>query len=336
MTNRIKEWRTRFGLTYARLGALTDTTAPQIQKLERGERRLTDVWMTRVAKGLSSLGKGKVDPADLLPLEGRASREVGTDTSTRDNTTNRIKEWRTRFGLTYAQLGKLANTTGPQIQKLECGQRRLTDAWMRRIAGALSSQGKGEVYSRDLLPPSDATRQIGKQRIRRDSRRSQHGCVFKMVSESAAPHDWKTAGVKIIPSSALDSNTPQTSGMNRAAAITAARTGAKQLWAGTVTIHPNAKTGAHHHGDLESIIYVVRGRARMRWGEKLEFVAEAGPGDFIYVPPYVPHQEINANPGDPLDCVIVRSGQEPVVVNLDITPTERVEEVRWVDGLHEE
>ena len=70
--------------------------------------------------------------------------------------------------------------------------------------------------------------------------------------------------------------------------------GAEKLWAGTVVIHPDAQTGAHHHGPVESVIYVVSGRARMRWGERLEFVADAGPGDFIYVPPYVPHQEINA------------------------------------------
>ena len=106
--------------------------------------------------------------------------------------------------------------------------------------------------------------------------------------------------------------------MSRASAITHARVGAEKLWAGAVTIHPDAKTGAHHHGDLESIIYVVRGRARMRWGDALEFVAEAGPGDFIYVPPYVPHQEINASAAEPLECVLVRSGQEPIVVNLEI------------------
>jgi uncharacterized RmlC-like cupin family protein len=72
----------------------------------------------------------------------------------------------------------------------------------------------------------------------------------------------------------------------------------------------------------------------MRWGEHLEFTAEAGPGDFIYVPPFVPHQEINADPGAPLDCVLMRSGQEPVVVNLDITPAEAPEAVYWVDPLH--
>ena len=82
------------------------------------------------------------------------------------------------------------------------------------------------------------------------------------------------------------------------------------------------------------MIYVVRGRARMRWGERLEFVAEAGPGDFIYVPPYVPHQEINASAAEALDCVLVRSDQEAVVVNLDIAPVEKPEAVHWVDPIH--
>jgi uncharacterized RmlC-like cupin family protein len=154
-----------------------------------------------------------------------------------------------------------------------------------------------------------------------------------MIS-STKPKDWREDGVKVVPASSLDPNTPQTPGMSRAAAINFARVGAEKLWAGTVTIHPNAKTGAHHHGDLESIIFVVRGRARMRWGERLEFVAEAGPGDFIYVPPYVPHQEINAGATEPLECILVRSGQEPVVVNLDIEPVERPESVPWVDPIH--
>jgi 2-haloalkanoic acid dehalogenase type II len=145
---------------------------------------------------------------------------------------------------------------------------------------------------------------------------------------------WRDQGVRVIKSNELDPNTSQTPGMSRAAAITHARTGAEKIWAGTVTIHANAKTGAHHHGPVESVIYVVRGKARMRWGEKLEYTAEAGPGDFIYVPPYVPHQEINASREEPLDCVLLRSGQEPVVVNLDIAPVEPPEEVKWIDPIH--
>src|SRR6476661_4242001 len=155
-----------------------------------------------------------------------------------------------------------------------------------------------------------------------------------VMTEALPPGYWREHGVKIVPGSALDLNTPQTPGMSRAAAITHARTGASKLWAGTVVIHANAKTGAHHHGDLESVIYVVSGRARMRWGDRLEYVAEAGPGDFIYVPPFVPHQEINASRDEPLSCVLVRSGQDPVVVNLDIAPAEPPEQVAWVDSIH--
>lgn len=147
--------------------------------------------------------------------------------------------------------------------------------------------------------------------------------------------DWKEHGVKVIPASSLDTNTAQTPGMNRAAAINLARVGAQKIWAGTVAIEPNAKTGVHHHGELESVIYVVSGKARMRWGERLEFVAEAGPGDFIYVPPFVPHQEINADPDNPLQCVLVRSDNEAVVVNItDVDPVEKPEEVYWVDPIH--
>jgi len=130
--------------------------------------------------------------------------------------------------------------------------------------------------------------------------------------------------------------------MTRAAAINLARVGAQKLWAGTVTIHPNAKTGAHHHGHLESVIYgthflsffvspflfpphqiwvliaakVLKGKARMRWGNALEFTAEAGPGDFIFVPPYVPHQEINALEDEALECVLIRSDGEAVAINV--------------------
>lgn len=146
---------------------------------------------------------------------------------------------------------------------------------------------------------------------------------------------WRLHGVRVVHASELDPNTPQTPGMDRAAAITAARAGAEKLWAGTVVIRPNAKTGAHHHGPVESVIYVVSGRARMRWGDRLEFTAEAGPGDFIYVPPFVPHQEINASDDQPLSCVLVRSGQEPVVVNLDLPDAEQnPEQVYWIDNIH--
>lgn len=147
--------------------------------------------------------------------------------------------------------------------------------------------------------------------------------------------NWRDNGVRIVRAGELDSNTPQTPGMSRAAAINQAKAGAEKLWAGTVNIQPDAKTGAHHHGELESVIYVLRGRARMRWGDNLEYVAEAEAGDFIYVPPFVPHQEINADPEQPLECILVRSDQEAIVVNLDIEPAES-SEIIWIGPNHPE
>jgi uncharacterized RmlC-like cupin family protein len=134
--------------------------------------------------------------------------------------------------------------------------------------------------------------------------------------------DWTRNGVKIVQAADRDMNTPQTSGMTRAAAITRARTGANALWAGTMVVEPAAKTGPHHHGELETVLYVVKGRVRMRWGDRLELSDEAGPGDFIYVPPYVPHQEINADPNEVCEAVVVRNGQEPIVINLDLQTPE--------------
>ena len=158
-----------------------------------------------------------------------------------------------------------------------------------------------------------------------------------MSGDHDHPNDharWKHDGVRVIKGDQLDPNVPSTPGMDRKAAINFARVGAQKIWAGTVAIHPDAKTGAHHHGALESVIYVLRGKARMRWGDNLEYVAEAGPGDFIFVPPYVPHQEINASTDETLECVLVRSDNEAVVVNLDIEPVEKPEEVRWIDPIH--
>ncbi|WP_354551675.1 cupin domain-containing protein [Kaistia defluvii] len=151
---------------------------------------------------------------------------------------------------------------------------------------------------------------------------------------AAAPR-WKHDGVRVIKGNQLDDNTAQTPGMYRQAAINHARVGAQKIWAGTVQIAPNAKTGVHHHGELESVIFVVKGRARLRWGDRLEFVAEAEAGDFIFVPPFVPHQEINADPTQTLECVLVRSDNEAVVVNIDtVDPVEKPEEVYWVDPIH--
>jgi uncharacterized RmlC-like cupin family protein len=118
--------------------------------------------------------------------------------------------------------------------------------------------------------------------------------------------------------------------MNREVAISGSRIGSSHLWAGTNRIEAGAATGPHHHGALESIIYVVRGEALMRWGNRLEWITKAVPGDFLLVPPYVPHQELNASATEELHCVLVRSGPEEVVINLD--DLDAVDEPEWVQS----
>ncbi len=148
-----------------------------------------------------------------------------------------------------------------------------------------------------------------------------------------AQRDWRQHGVRVVTSERLDFNTPQTPGMTRAAAINRATAGAEKLCAGTVEILPDAKSGAHHHGALESVIYVVSaGRACAgetawsswrRQGRETSFTCRLRS-----------HQEINASKDQPLSCILVWSDQEPVVVNLDIPAVEEPEEVRWVDPMH--
>jgi uncharacterized RmlC-like cupin family protein len=150
---------------------------------------------------------------------------------------------------------------------------------------------------------------------------------------STAP-DWRNAGIRIVRQDQLDFNVPSWPALHLGAAITHVSAGASKIWAGAVTFPPGARTGPHHHGALESVIYVVSGRARMRWGEQLEYIAEAGPGDFIYVPPQVPHQEMNASPDEVLVCVLVRNDQQPTVEKLAIEGVDVPETVSWVDPHH--
>ena len=145
--------------------------------------------------------------------------------------------------------------------------------------------------------------------------------------EQRAPGYWRENGIRRVLSAERSGDTPETEGMGRMVAISGSRTGSSHLWAGTNLIKPGARTGPHHHGALESIIYIVRGNALMRWGDRLEFITKAGPGDFFQVPPYVPHQEINASDTEDLHCVLVRSGTEEVVINIEV---DAVAEPEWV------
>ncbi len=119
-----------------------------------------------------------------------------------------------------------------------------------------------------------------------------------------------------------DKGTAQTPGMQREAGVAASTVGAEKLWVGHVTMAPGEAGGPHHHGHVESAIYIISGRAQFRFGDRMEQTAEAGPGDFIYVPPEAVHQEINPDPDSPIEMIVARDGQENVVVNVEIPEEE--------------
>lgn len=124
--------------------------------------------------------------------------------------------------------------------------------------------------------------------------------------------------VRVIRPHERDASTAQTPGMERVAAITASTCGAKGIWMGEVVTRPGFRSGAHHHGDVESAIYVLSGACRFRWGDRLEREADASAGDFIFVPPNLVHQEINLSDTEPVVFILARGGQENVVVNVDM------------------
>ncbi len=142
----------------------------------------------------------------------------------------------------------------------------------------------------------------------------------------AETRKWRD-GVKVVRRSSLDAVMRGPSRTGRATAFDFAGTGGRRTWIGTVTLPASASTGTHHHGRHEVAIYVVKGRSEIRWGERLEFSAEIGPGDLVYFTPYVPHQERNLGSSETVDFVVVRSDNEAIVVKLDGTPVERPEPV---------
>jgi uncharacterized RmlC-like cupin family protein len=122
--------------------------------------------------------------------------------------------------------------------------------------------------------------------------------------------------IRVVHGEALDRNTTQTPGLIREVAFDARNPDALHLSAFLSTVKPGAVTGAHHHGEQETVLYVVSGTARYRWGDRLENVAEAGRGDFVFIPAHVIHQEINASAEYETVWAVVRSGVDPIVVNL--------------------
>jgi uncharacterized RmlC-like cupin family protein len=128
----------------------------------------------------------------------------------------------------------------------------------------------------------------------------------------------------VVPTG-LSGDTAQTGGMTRLEAISGRTVGSRGLWMGQTHVAAATVSDNHHHGHSETAIYVVRGNPEFVFLDEVtgeEARITTGPGDYIYVPPWVPHREENPDPEREAVVVISRTTQEAVVVNLP--------DLRWV------
>jgi uncharacterized RmlC-like cupin family protein len=124
------------------------------------------------------------------------------------------------------------------------------------------------------------------------------------------------SSIRVVRQEQFDSATAQTSGSKRTAAIYPGAGIPSPMWGGLFLVEPGAQTGIHHHGEQNTIAYVLSGTSYVRWGDRGEFNATAQAGDFLFVPAWLPHQEINPSPDVPFQWIVVRSTPEPIIVNL--------------------
>ena len=124
------------------------------------------------------------------------------------------------------------------------------------------------------------------------------------------------AGITIIRPTDRDCATAQTSGMTREAGVAPETCGATTIWSRFVSTPPGVASGVHHHGDCETAIYVIRGRVRFSWGDKLQHQAEVQGGDFLYVPPNEVHLEENLSDTEPVEFIVSRGCSGVLVVNV--------------------
>jgi uncharacterized RmlC-like cupin family protein len=124
------------------------------------------------------------------------------------------------------------------------------------------------------------------------------------------------SGIKVVRPSDRDLGTAQTTGMVREAGISEETTGARTIWSGYVKGPPGMASGVHHHGDCETAIYVISGRARFHFGPKLESSVEVGAGDFLFVPPNEVHLEENLSQTEPVELVVSRGCTGILTVNV--------------------
>jgi uncharacterized RmlC-like cupin family protein len=144
------------------------------------------------------------------------------------------------------------------------------------------------------------------------------------VTEPFHPDLPAHARVHHVRGADLTGDTAQSGGMRRLEAISGKSVGSSALWTGETHVAPDTASSDHHHGESETSIYVVSGRPRFVFHDgEGEVVLQTAPGDYVYVPPWVPHREENPDPSEPAVVVISRTTQEAIVVNLPaLTPLE--------------
>jgi uncharacterized RmlC-like cupin family protein len=124
------------------------------------------------------------------------------------------------------------------------------------------------------------------------------------------------SGIEVVRPHERYTGDVQTTNMAREAGVAPETTGATGIWSGFVTAPAGTVSGVHHHGDCETAIYVLKGRARFRFGEKLEHVVEVAAGDFLFVPPYEIHQEENLSQTEPCELIVSRGCSGILTVNV--------------------
>lgn len=122
--------------------------------------------------------------------------------------------------------------------------------------------------------------------------------------------------ISVVRPEGFSAGTSQTPGSLRLAAVCAELDVRSGLWGGTFLVEPGAQTGIHHHGMQETVVYVLEGESLVQWGERGEHAVRVHAGDFLHVPAWLVHREINPSQDLPFRWIVVRSSSEPIVVNL--------------------
>jgi uncharacterized RmlC-like cupin family protein len=122
--------------------------------------------------------------------------------------------------------------------------------------------------------------------------------------------------ISVVHPNQFSVGTSQTPGSLRLAAVSSELGIHSALWGGTFLVEPGAQTGIHHHGLQETVAYVLEGESFIQWGERGEHSVRARAGDFLHVPAWLVHREINRSREFPFRWVVIRSTSEPIVVNL--------------------